>query len=172
MQVEMQTVIDVCVIGAGPAGMKAAVRCARAGASVSVIDEQPRPGGQIYRAVRENGHPNGDVFGPDYLRGSALVKAFNQATITHISEATLWRIDDNNTVYLSQHGKAQKIVAKQIIIATGAIERSFPFPGWTLPGVMTAGACQIMMKTSGLVPKQAVMVEPGATALPTGCADG
>ncbi|MEI8598195.1 hypothetical protein P4S64_13280 [Vibrio sp. M60_M31a] len=45
----------------------------------------------------------------------------------------MWRIDDDNTVYWSQHGKAQKTVAKQIIIATGAIERSFPFSGWTLP---------------------------------------
>ncbi|WP_243978113.1 NAD(P)/FAD-dependent oxidoreductase [Vibrio natriegens] len=161
MQVEIQNVVDVCVIGAGPAGMKAAVRCAEAGASVTVIDEQPRPGGQIYRSVRENGHPNGDVFGPDYLRGSALVKAFNKAPIKHIAQATLWRIDEDNTVYWSQHGKAQKTVAKQIIIATGAIERSFPFSGWTLPGVMTAGACQIMMKTSGLVPKQAVMVGTG-----------
>lgn len=161
MQVEMQNVVDVCVIGAGPAGMKAAVRCAEAGASVTVIDEQPRPGGQIYRAVRENGHPNGDIFGPDYLRGVALVKAFNQAPIKLITQATLWRIDDDNTVYWSQHGKAQKTVAKQVIIATGAIERSFPFSGWTLPGVMTAGACQIMMKTSGLVPKQAVMVGTG-----------
>lgn len=42
MQVEIQNVVDVCVIGAGPAGMKAAVRCAEAGASVTVIDEQPR----------------------------------------------------------------------------------------------------------------------------------
>lgn len=161
MQDEIKNLVDVCVIGAGPAGMKAAVRCATAGASVTVIDEQPRPGGQIYRAVGENGHPNGHIFGPDYLRGSELVKSFNQASINHISDATLWRIDEDNTVYWSKDGKADKTVARQIIIATGAIERPFPFVGWTLPGVMTAGACQIMMKTSGLVPKQAVMVGTG-----------
>ena len=161
MQQQIENVVDVCVIGAGPAGMKAAVRCSEAGARVIVIDEQPRPGGQIYRAMQENGHPNGHIFGPDYLRGSELIKAFHQAKITHIPEATLWRVDEDNTVYWTKRGKAFKTFAKQIIIATGAIERSFPFPGWTLPGVMTAGACQIMLKTSGLVPKQAVMVGTG-----------
>ena len=161
MQDEVTNVVDVCVIGAGPAGMKAAVRCSAAGASVTVIDEQARPGGQIYRAVQENGHPNGHIFGPDYLRGAELVKAFNQAEVNHVSQATLWRIDEDNTVYWSQQGKAHKTIAKNIIIATGATERPFPFVGWTLPGVMTAGACQIMMKTSGLVPKQAVMVGTG-----------
>ncbi|CAK1842864.1 pyruvate/2-oxoglutarate dehydrogenase complex dihydrolipoamide dehydrogenase (E3) component [Vibrio crassostreae] len=152
---------DVCVIGSGPAGMAAAVQCSMAGANVMVIDEQARPGGQIYRAIQESGHPHGHIFGPDYLRGAELVKTFNQANISYFSGATLWRIDSDSAVYWSRDGKAQKATAKKIIIATGAIERPFPFSGWTLPGVMTAGACQIMMKTSGIVPKDAILVGTG-----------
>ncbi|EGA68652.1 pyridine nucleotide-disulfide oxidoreductase [Vibrio sinaloensis DSM 21326] len=161
MQDEIKKQVDVCVIGAGPAGMSAAVRCAEAGASVVVIDEQAIPGGQIYRAQREQGHPNGSIFGPDYQHGASLIKAFNRAPLTHVTKATLWRVDTDNSVYWSQNGVANKTVAKQIIIATGAMERPFPFVGWTLPGAMTAGACQIMMKTSGLVPTQAVLVGTG-----------
>ncbi|SEG18979.1 NAD(P)/FAD-dependent oxidoreductase [Vibrio hangzhouensis] len=161
MQDELSNNVDVCIIGAGPAGMSAAVRSAKAGASVVVIDEQPNPGGQIYRSLKETGHPNGHIFGPDYQRGAELVRAFNQANITHITQATLWRVDSDNRVYWSQNGAARKIAAKQIIIATGAIERPFPFVGWTLPGVMTAGAVQILMKTSGLVPNKAVLVGTG-----------
>ena len=161
MQDEIKKQVDVCVIGAGPAGMSAAVRCAEAGANVVVIDEQPVPGGQIYRAQKEQGHPNGSIFGPDYQHGSSIIKAFNRAPLTHITRATLWRVDSENCVYWSQNGVANKTVAKQIIIATGATERPFPFVGWTLPGAMTAGACQIMMKTSGLVPTNAVLVGTG-----------
>ena len=117
--------------------------------------------GQIYRAQKEQGHPNGSIFGPDYQHGASIIKAFNRAPLTHITRATLWRVDSENCVYWSQNGVANKTVAKQIIIATGATERPFPFVGWTLPGAMTAGACQIMMKTSGLVPTNAVLVGTG-----------
>ncbi len=155
------TTVDVCIIGSGPAGMMAAIQCAEVGASVAVIDEQPRPGGQIYRAIREDGHPHGAIFGPDYLRGAGIVKQFESASIQYFSNATLWRIDEDKNVYWSENNLAHKLSAKRIIIATGATERPFPFPGWTLPGVMTAGSSQIMMKTAGLIPKQAVMVGTG-----------
>ncbi|OLQ75473.1 pyridine nucleotide-disulfide oxidoreductase [Photobacterium proteolyticum] len=153
--------VDVCIIGAGPAGMAAAIDCAKAGASVVLLDEQARPGGQIYRAIKADGHPLGDVFGPDYLRGASLVETLGSAKIQHVTEATIWRVDPDKTVYWSRRGKAEQLKARRIILATGALERSFPFPGWTLPGVMTAGASQILLKTAGIAPKQAVMVGTG-----------
>lgn len=153
--------VDVCIIGAGPAGMVAATECAKAGASVVLLDEQPRPGGQIYRAISTQGHPMGDVLGPDYLHGSTLLQAFSEVQLDYINEATIWRVDPDRTVYWSRRGKSEKLHARRIIIATGAIERSFAFPGWTLPGVMTAGASQILLKTSGIAPKNAVMVGTG-----------
>lgn len=161
MQQDIKRMFEVCVIGGGPAGMTAAARCAEGGASVCLIDEQPALGGQIYRAIQENGHPAAAILGPDYLRGAEVLKRVNAAKIAHIKGATLWRIDKDKRIYWSRDGKAAWCEAKQIIIATGALERPFPFPGWTLPGVMTAGACQIMLKTAGVVPEQAVMVGTG-----------
>lgn len=153
--------VDVCIIGAGPAGMAAAIDCAKAGASVVLLDEQARPGGQIYRAIQANGHPLGDIFGPDYLHGATLVEALGAAKLQHITEATIWRVDQDKTVFWSRRGKADQLKAQRIILATGALERSFPFPGWTLPGVMAAGASQILLKTAGIAPKDAVMVGTG-----------
>ncbi|UXI03279.1 NAD(P)/FAD-dependent oxidoreductase [Photobacterium sp. TY1-4] len=153
--------VDVCIIGAGPAGMAAATQCANAGASVVLLDEQARAGGQIYRAITADGHPLSEVLGPDYLHGATLVQALDAAPLEHITEATIWRVDTDRTVYWSRHGKSEQLQAKRIILATGAIERSFPFPGWTLPGVMTAGASQILLKTARIAPQKAVMVGTG-----------
>ena len=153
--------VDVCIIGAGPAGMAAAIDCAKAGASVVLLDEQARPGGQIYRAIRADGHPHGELFGPDYLHGATLVEALGNARLQHITEATIWRVDPDKTVFWSRRGQAEQLKARRVILATGALERPFPFPGWTLPGVMTAGACQILLKTAGVAPQQAVMVGTG-----------
>lgn len=158
---------DVCVIGAGPAGMKAAVQCARYGARVLLLDEQPSPGGQIYRAVGQSQHTIGPKIGSDYLYGMTLVKALEErlsqkdSRLTFENQAVVWRIDDNRQVYFSRSGKSDVAKARHIIIATGAIERSFPFNGWTLPGVMTAGAAQILLKTSQVVPQRAVLVGTG-----------
>ena len=72
--------------------------------------------------------------------------------------ATVWSVapaDDDPALHelgLSIDGHAHLTRAKAVIVATGAQERPFPIPGWTLPGVMTAGAAQIMLKGSGLVP--------------------
>ncbi len=125
--------VDVCIIGAGPAGMAAAIDCAKAGASVVLLDEQARPGGQIYRAIQADGHPLGDIFGPDYLRGATLVDALDNTKLKHITEATIWRVDPDKTVFWSQRGKAEQLKAQRIILATGAWSvhsrfRAGPYP--------------------------------------------
>ncbi len=153
--------IDVCILGAGPAGMKAAMVCSDNGAKVILLDEQPSPGGQIYRAVSNQGQRFTKILGTDYQQGFELTKKLYASKVEYVSEATVWRIDSDRSIYWSKSGKAYQIKAKRIIIATGAIERPFPFEGWTLPGVMTAGAGQIMLKTSGLVAKNAILVGTG-----------
>ncbi|MZI94102.1 FAD-dependent oxidoreductase [Vibrio sp. CAIM 722] len=152
--------VDVCVIGAGPAGMSAAISSAQHGASVVLLDEQPSPGGKIYRAISTLGKKYGDILGEDYVKGSQLVEAFNSSGVDYNANSTLWRIEDQ-TLFWSCKGQAYQLKAKRIIIANGALERPFPFPGWTLPGAMTAGSGQIMMKTSGLVAKESVLVGTG-----------
>lgn len=152
---------DLVVIGAGPAGMAAAATAAAAGLSVTILDEQPRPGGQIYRDVDRAAGPRGAILGADYAHGVTLTEALRESGADHIAGATVWAIEDGYRVSYTVGGRAAQVVAPRILIATGAIERPMPLAGWTLPGVMMAGAGQILLKQSGLVARRAVLVGTG-----------
>jgi NADPH-dependent 2,4-dienoyl-CoA reductase/sulfur reductase-like enzyme len=146
--------VDLAIIGAGPAGMAAAVTAADLGMRVSVLDEQPEPGGQIYRGIESlsKARPHHlEILGADYARGLNLVKAFRSAAIDYRPGTQVWSVDGEHVFYRSSDA-AGSIIAKQIIIATGAMERPFPLPGWTLPGVLSCGAAQTAFKAAGLVP--------------------
>lgn len=152
---------DLAIIGAGPAGMAAAVTATRAGLSVVLLDEQPRAGGQIYRDVDRAAGPRGAILGADYAHGATLTGALRKAPVRHISGAVVWAIEDGFRIsYTADKGAAQ-ITAPRLLLATGALERAMPVPGWTLPGVMTAGAAQILLKGSGVVARRAVLVGSG-----------
>lgn len=154
----MAEAVDLAVLGAGPAGMAAAVVAAKAGLEVSVLDDQAAPGGQIWRnveAVAERGDLT--LFGDDYIAGVDAVGEFRAADLDY---RPLTRVigaesmDNGGDILFVRDGKAQRLYAKRLIIALGAYERPMPFPGWTLPGVMTAGAAQIALKTGGLLPER------------------
>ncbi len=151
---------DMIVIGAGPAGMAAATTAAQQGASVLVLDEQPRPGGQIYRGITRTGLER-DHLGPAYAAGLPLAQALNQPNITCQFGATVWRLERAGQVLYSAAGQSHVATAPHVVLASGAQERPCPFPGWTLPGVMTCGAAQILMKASGQVPRDAVLAGSG-----------
>ncbi|HEX3884973.1 MAG TPA: NAD(P)/FAD-dependent oxidoreductase [Stellaceae bacterium] len=142
--------IDLAVIGAGPAGMAAATLAAELGLSVAVLDEQDAPGGQIYRAI-ERAAPNSPL-GPDYLAGRDLAAAFRASRAVYRPATTVWHIDPDGAVSILAGGRSETFTARRILLATGAYERPIPIPGWTLPGVMTVGAAQILLKTADLVP--------------------
>ena len=72
--------------------------------------------------------------------------------------AVVWSLDPDLVVGISYRGQAHLIQARRVIIATGALERPFPIPGWTLPGVMTVGAAQTVLKSSGLVPASSTVI--------------
>ncbi|MDX5401246.1 MAG: NAD(P)/FAD-dependent oxidoreductase, partial [Rhodobacterales bacterium] len=156
--------VDLIVIGAGPAGMAAAIEAAEAGLSVALLDEQPEPGGQIYRAVTGAGAGRGAVLGRDYLDGARLVGAVRAAGVTYLGGAVVWQIEPDAEGFIvtySCDGRAAQMRAARLVLATGALERAVPIPGWTLPGVMTAGAGQILLKASGLVAERAVLAGSG-----------
>lgn len=151
---------DLVVVGAGPAGLSAGARAADHGVRVLLVDENPAPGGQIYRAVSTTPVRDRNVLGPDYWHGAEIVARFDRAQATYAPESTLWSIEPREgepagssfEVGLSLEGRARVIVASQLILATGAQERPFPIPGWTKPGVMTAGSAQIALKSAGIIP--------------------
>jgi NADPH-dependent 2,4-dienoyl-CoA reductase/sulfur reductase-like enzyme len=142
--------IDFAVIGAGPAGMAAATLAAELGLDTVLIDEQDAPGGQIYRGIEHAADES--PLGCDYLAGRRLATAFRESVATYRPATTVWHIDPDGTLSLISSGGSETVRARRILVATGAIERPVPIPGWTLPGVMTAGAAQIMLKTGDLVP--------------------
>lgn len=143
---------DVAVVGGGPAGLAAAARCARAGLATVLFDEQASPGGQIYRAVTETPLQDRAILGPDYWAGEPIARDFSSSGAQYVPGATVWSLTPELEIGVSLGGGSKLIHARRVVIATGALERPFPIPGWTLPGVMTAGAAQTMLKSSAIVP--------------------
>jgi NADPH-dependent 2,4-dienoyl-CoA reductase/sulfur reductase-like enzyme len=141
---------DVVVIGAGPAGLAAAAMCARAGVATVLFDEQAAPGGQIYRAVTRL-PIDPAILGKSYARGGELWQTFAASGAEHVPGATVWSLTRERDVAVSVNGKSRLMRARRVIVCTGALERPMPIPGWTLPGVMTVGAAQGLLKSSGMV---------------------
>ncbi|MET3792760.1 FAD/NAD(P)-binding oxidoreductase [Aquamicrobium terrae] len=150
----MSNLWDAIVIGAGPAGMMAATTLAEGGARTLIIDEQPAPGGQVYRAVERNSQNATltTVLGPDYANGAALVARLRASAAELRFNTSVWRVDTDGTVWTKADAKVERLRAKALVLTSGAIERPVPIPGWTLPGIMTIGALQIMLKDAGLRP--------------------
>ena len=143
---------DLIVIGGGPAGLAAASTAARAGLATVLFDENPGVGGQIYRGITANPVRNRAILGEDYWAGAALANEARASGALIVNGATVWSLDRTLTVGVSIAGQTRLLQARRVIIATGALERPFPIPGWTLPGVMTAGGAQTLLKAQGLVP--------------------
>src|SRR5437870_12139521 len=149
------SLFDVIVVGAGPAGMSAALEAGARGARVLLLDEQAAAGGQIYRGVASAPEPRLQLLGPDYAAGRDLTDALRAACVQApdarvrvIAGAAGWQVTPQREVHYVHAGCSHAVSARQIVLATGAMERPFPIPGWTLPGVMTAGAAQILLKTA------------------------
>jgi NADPH-dependent 2,4-dienoyl-CoA reductase/sulfur reductase-like enzyme len=152
---------DVAIIGAGPAGMATAVEADKAGLSAIVLDEQAAPGGQIFRGIEQADARRLEILGKDYAEGRTITNAFRRGGIDYLPGATVWNIDSDLTIDFSRSGGSSQVGAKSLVVATGAIERPTPMPGWTLPGVTTAGALQILLKAHGMVGDDVVFIGSG-----------
>jgi NADPH-dependent 2,4-dienoyl-CoA reductase/sulfur reductase-like enzyme len=153
----LPTDAEVIIVGAGPAGMSASVELARAGRRVIVLDMQARPGGQIFRDLEANLGAGSDVsalmdaLGPTYAAGEALIRKFRKTPGIEFRPChTVWEVRRDGTIGWLHGNTAGYLRAGHVLLANGAMERPVPFPGWTLPGVMTAGAVQTLLKAGRL----------------------
>ena len=149
---------SLVIIGAGPAGLSAAVAAAEHGVDVALLDQQRAPGGQIYRAIESIPAERAELLGSEYRRGEKLVLAMRNAAVEYYPDTQVWSLNCKHEIGLILGTTAAMISADQVILAGGAIERPLPFPGWTLPGVMNAGAGQILFKAQGIVPADGVVL--------------
>ncbi|MFI1106173.1 FAD-dependent oxidoreductase [Streptomyces melanogenes] len=164
---------DLAVVGAGPAGLAAAVAAADLGLSVTVLDAGERPGGQFYRhpapglraARPEALHHDWEAFA---TRASRLEAHRRAGRVTHLAAHHVWTVvRDAATGEWLLHAVAggpggeespAAVRARAVLLATGAYERQLPFPGWTLPGVVGAGGAQAMLKSGLVLPGRRVVV--------------
>lgn len=156
---------DLIIIGAGPGGMQAAVSAAQIGLQVVLIDGNPLPGGQYYKQLPLQFSVNQNSC---LLKEAAsLFDGIQQPSIRLLTNTLVWGIFYNPKTKLWQatlqgDNCPSRLEAPAIIIATGAYDRSIPFPGWGLPGVITAGAAQVLVKYQGILPgKRAILSGTG-----------
>lgn len=152
---------ELVIIGGGPAGLSAAVVAAKMGAHVLVIDENLLSGGQIYRQLPQPFQvDNPAALGIDYADGQALLSQVEQLSnrITICNDALVWAVFDSRQLAITRGSELVLLEAKAIIAATGANERPVPVPGWTLPGVMTAGGAQVLIKSQRVRPGTRVLL--------------
>ncbi len=154
----MKNRYDAIVIGAGPAGLACGTELAIKGLDVALLDEQASPGGQIYRNITKATSGQHAILGDDYSAGLKVVEAFNMAPVDYLPQARVWQAEPNGDVFLSHDGASMKLSAEYLVLCTGAMERPVPFPGWTLPGVMTCGGMSNLFKDSSLSPSEPVVV--------------
>ena len=146
---------DVAVIGGGPAGLAAAAAAARSGARVALVDMGMRPGGQYW--MRETPHLRAHA-GPQSRAGVAMTDAVQVLGVTIYSQAEVWAVFPGFKICATQPAGALDIAAKALVIAAGAHDRVLPFPGWTLPGVMTPGAGQRLVKLGATPPGDRIVL--------------
>ena len=158
------TGFDLAIVGAGPAGLAAATTARQAGLSVVVLDDQPAPGGQIWRALEARAAAGeARLFGAAYREGLAPIPRFRASGAEWRPETRVWQIEPRPDtagwrVFASRNGQSNILETATLLLATGAQERPTPFPGWTLPGVLTVGAAQILLKTSLQIPDAPVWI--------------
>jgi NADPH-dependent 2,4-dienoyl-CoA reductase/sulfur reductase-like enzyme len=141
---------DLLIVGAGPSGLAAAVEASTLGLSVTLLDENPTPGGRIWQALESRGASD-----PEDEAALALIQRFRTSPTHAHFNATVWAIEPDRQVFWSDPNGAHSLQPGTILLATGTTERPMPIHGWTLPGVMTVGAAQIALKTGGLLPDTA-----------------
>lgn len=146
-------------VGAGPAGLAAAVEAARNGVEVVVYDENDRPGGQLFKQIHK-------FFGSEEHRAKERGFNIGQSFLDEAREfgvevslnSVVLGIYESGTMNVMIRDRIEQVKAERTLVATGASENMTPFPGWTLPGVIGAGAAQTMANIHGIRPGNTILM--------------
>ena len=158
---------DVVVVGGGPAGLLAALEARRHAADVLLIDEKAEPGGQLFKQIHK-------FFGSEAHRagqrgvniGRGLLDELDQAGVRVLLGTAVWGLFPGHWLGLASGTQGGSVLAKKVILATGASERGLSFPGWTLPGVMGAGAVQTLINYHRVLPgRRSIVIGAGNVGL-------
>jgi NADPH-dependent 2,4-dienoyl-CoA reductase/sulfur reductase-like enzyme len=150
--------IELAVVGAGPAGLAAAVEAAGLGLPVTLVDAFARAGGQYYKQTP----PELGATAPPDKHAAHLLDGINDDAVQVLTGTSVWGLFPEDDGYLlclyGPPGTPRRIKAQALILAPGAHDRPVPFPGWTLPGVMTAGAALTMVKHQHVLPGRRILL--------------
>ncbi|NLC38485.1 MAG: FAD-dependent oxidoreductase [Clostridia bacterium] len=151
--------VDVVVIGAGPAGLAAAEVTGSLGAKTVVVDENSQPGGQLFKQIHKFfGSSNHYAGTRGFNIARELIARVKEGNVDLRLDTVCWDLNEQKQVMLADKERTFQLQAKAVILATGANEKSIVFPGWTLPGVMTAGAAQTLTNIHGVLPGKKVLI--------------
>jgi NADPH-dependent 2,4-dienoyl-CoA reductase/sulfur reductase-like enzyme len=161
--------VEIAVIGAGPAGLAATAEAVACGAKVTLIDDNRQPGGQYFRQISDEFHREAvTVLDKDQPRAEALLRVARDPAVDYMPETTAWSLGADRILAYSGPRGSGRLMAGCLILCTGAHDRPVPFPGWTLPGVVTAGGLQNLVKEQRMLPgRRAVVAGNGPLLLVT-----
>ncbi len=150
---------DMLVLGGGAGGLNAATVAAKAGARVLLVDERPMAGGQFFKQRLEaSGIADNLPDDAQFAGGRALIARANLAGVTMMQGTQVWGAFEPLDLMIFDGKQSCLCRPKRLIVATGAYERGLPVPGWTLPGVMTTGAAQTLLRSYGVLAGRRVVV--------------
>ncbi|MFC4273602.1 FAD-dependent oxidoreductase [Achromobacter aloeverae] len=158
----MSTSYELLVVGAGPAGVSAAIEAATRGARVLLVEQRPHPGGAIHRAAYDGGPSAVPMPARHKKHWAALQRdmAGLSDRIRLLTSAVFLGIDGDGVCMIDSRaaGRVMLVRPRAVIFAMGATERAPHVPGWELPGVVTAGGLQVQLKESGQAPRGRILV--------------